>query len=153
MRLELLTNYNYAKLYDRGYYPAEGLGDVQNPDCTADCMFNTDKQTYGELWVFSTNQGIAYYAWGDVPPQNPEPVEILAPTITASASSLNFETTAYSEKSATVTISGQKLTGDINLAVSGANAGAFSLSKSTISKDELSADVVVPFSPDKAGTY
>ena len=153
MRLELLTNYNYAKLYDRGYYPAEGLGDVQNPDCTADCMFNTDKQTYGELWVFSTNQGIAYYAWGDVPPQNPEPVEILTPTITASASSLNFETTAYSEKTATVTISGQKLTGDINLAVSGANAGAFSLSKSTISKDELSADVVVTFSPDKAGTY
>ncbi|MGM9840829.1 MAG: family 43 glycosylhydrolase, partial [Candidatus Limisoma sp.] len=80
MRIDVANNDDHSGLLARGAYPADGLGDAQNHDCTADAMINTDGSTFVEAWVFSTNQGLAYYTWGDVPAQNPQPLPTPDPT-------------------------------------------------------------------------
>ena len=80
MRIDVANNDDHTGLINRGSYPTDGLGDAQNPDCTADAMINTDGSTFVEAWVFSTNQGLAYYTWGNVPAQNPQPLPDPDPT-------------------------------------------------------------------------
>ena len=75
------------------------------------------------------------------------------PEISASTSSLSFNTMAFTPASQTVTISGERLAGDINLALSGDNADLFSLSTTSISQSDGSATVTVTYNPTATGTH
>ncbi len=66
---------------------------------------------------------------------------------------MNFNTEAYTPVTKTVTISGSNLEGDINLALSGANADLFSLSSTSIAQSAGSADITVTYSPTAAGSH
>lgn len=49
-------------------YPAGTLSDTrQNLNCTGNVQVNQDGDNYIEVWVLSTNQGMAYYGMGNVP--------------------------------------------------------------------------------------
>ena len=51
--------------------PWDGLGDTPNVNGTGDCLINTDEDTFVEMWVLSTNQGLAYFKYGTPPQHNP----------------------------------------------------------------------------------
>ena len=68
-----------AHPYPGGYSDADVVGDFpssdlshlnQNGNATGDVVVNTDNTTYVEMWVCSTNQGMAYYTSVDVPSIN-----------------------------------------------------------------------------------
>lgn len=55
-----------------GGFPSSGFSHLnQNGNATGDVVVNTDNTTYVEMWVCSTNQGMACYTFGDVPTINP----------------------------------------------------------------------------------
>lgn len=57
-----------------------GLGlTSRNTNATGDCFVNTDGEKYLEAWVLSTTHGMAYYAHGSVPAQNPAKLELQEP--------------------------------------------------------------------------
>ena len=95
------------------------------------------------MWVLVHSQGIAYYKHGTVPTY----VITDTPILSASAASLAFDCVAYTETTKTVTISGANLEGDINLALSGANADLFEISQTTIDKATGSAEIKVTYAP------
>ncbi|MBR5436098.1 MAG: hypothetical protein IK120_04465, partial [Muribaculaceae bacterium] len=73
------------------------------------------------------------------------------PTITASASSLSFTAEEESSVTKSVTFTGANLTGNISLALSGANASQFSLSASSLGTS--GGSVTVTYSPTAAGSH
>ncbi|MBR5436149.1 MAG: hypothetical protein IK120_04720, partial [Muribaculaceae bacterium] len=73
------------------------------------------------------------------------------PTITASASSLSFTAEEESSVTKSVTFTGANLTGNISLALSGANASQFSLSASSLGTS--GGSVTVTYSPAAAGSH
>ena len=133
----------WASAENIGEYPAAGLGTTRNTSFSSNISVNVTGDDCVEMWVLVNNQGVAYYRYGAIP----------GPTVSVSASSLNFNTEAYTPVTKTVTISGSNLEGDINLALSGANADLFSLSTSTIEKAAGSATVTITYSPESAGTH
>lgn len=76
-RLSVVNSGDYSDADVICDFPANGLSNTsQNGNATGDVVVNTDNNSYVELWVCSTNQGLAYYTYGDVPSKNP-------PTLTA----------------------------------------------------------------------
>ena len=73
------------------------------------------------------------------------------PTITASAASLSFSAEAESTATKSVTFTGANLTGNISLALSGANASQFSLSASSLGTS--GGSVTVTYAPTAAGSH
>ncbi|MDD6669025.1 MAG: family 43 glycosylhydrolase, partial [Bacteroidales bacterium] len=135
-------------------YPTDGLGSTtKNSNGTGDVAINTDGNNYIEAWVCSTNQGMAYFTYGTPPTQSPSPILPAGPSIQASGKSIELTTTAYTPVSKTVKITGNYLEGDINLALSGANADLFSLSSTSIAQSAGSADITVTYSPTAAGSH
>ena len=157
MRFTIDEAGDYSKTVTVGDYPSAGLGSTsRNTGCTGDCYVNTDGNTYVEAWVCSTAQGMAYYAFGSVPAQNPEPVKPpvpAGPALSASASSVNIEGIAFSESTGNVKITGANLTGDITLELSGADAGLFTITPTTIAKATGSATVTITYKPTEQGTH
>ena len=72
-------------------------------------------------------------------------------TLTASASSLSFTAEEESSASKSVSFTGNKLTGNISLALSGANASLFSISASSLAA--AGGSVTVTYSPTAAGSH
>ena len=72
-------------------------------------------------------------------------------TLTASASSLSFTAEEESTASKSVTFTGYKLTGNITLALSGANASLFSLSANSLAA--AGGAVTVTYAPTAAGNH
>ena len=71
---------NFTRMQTVGDYPSKGLGNVsRNTYATGDCFVNTDGKNYLEAWVLSTTHGLAYYAHGSVPKQNPAKLELQDP--------------------------------------------------------------------------
>ncbi|MGM9847572.1 MAG: hypothetical protein ACI31F_06435 [Muribaculaceae bacterium] len=71
-RLSIVKAGDYLDAEIVGDYPASGLSNTsQNGNATGDVIVNTDNQTYVEMWVCSTNQGMAYYTYG-TPPKHDE---------------------------------------------------------------------------------
>lgn len=71
---------DFTRMQTIGDYPSDGLGNTsRNPNATGDCFVNTDGSNYLEAWVLSTNQGLAYFAHGNVPAQNPAKLELQEP--------------------------------------------------------------------------
>lgn len=71
---------DFTRMQTVGDYPSKGLGNVsRNTNATGDCFVNTDGKNYLEAWVLSTTHGLAYYAHGSVPKQNPAKLDLQEP--------------------------------------------------------------------------
>ncbi|MGN1172783.1 MAG: hypothetical protein ACI4SO_03230, partial [Muribaculaceae bacterium] len=71
-RLSIVNSGDYSDADVVGDFPSSGLSHMnQNGNATGDVVVNTDNTTYVEMWVCSTNQGMAYYTFGEVPTINP----------------------------------------------------------------------------------
>ena len=133
-----------------GRYPSAGLGSTtRNTTMSSSICVAVNGSSGVEMWVLVHSQGIAYYKHGTVPTY----VITDTPILSASAASLAFDCVAYTETTKTVTISGANLEGDINLALSGANADLFEISQTTIDKATGSAEIKVTYAPTEAGTH
>src|SRR5690606_37876011 len=75
----------------------------------------------------------------------------LDPVIKISPASLSFSAQATSSDAKSLTITGENLTGNVNLAVSGANASLFTLSASSVAK--AGGSVTVTYKPTAAGSH
>ncbi|MGM9842973.1 MAG: family 43 glycosylhydrolase, partial [Muribaculaceae bacterium] len=151
MRFDIIAVADHSTLYNRGSYPADGLGSAQNTDCTTDVMINTDNKYFVEAWIFSTNQGIAYYTFGNVPEQNPDPVEILTPHISASTSELALSCFFTSEDNQEISIVGSKLTDNIQIDITGDDADCFYVSSASLPAS--GGSINVKYSPTEIGSH
>ena len=154
-RMKLLRNDSgWSKPTDCGDYPSAGLSStVQNPNCTGNVIASVNGSSGVEAWVLSTGQGIAYYAYGTVPTYTVDVIKPATPTVTASKSKVALDATVGQSVSATITVSGSSLNGDINMALSGTDASMFSISPTTIAKATASANVQVTYTPTSDGTH
>ena len=145
---------NFSSTTLSGKYPSDGLGDTtKNTNATGDCMYNTDGETYLEAWVLSTQQGMAYYALGNVPAKNPSPIVGPGdPTPAISATPATVDLSAKKNESATadIKVTGSDLKGAINATISGANANMFSVTPASLS---ASGTIKVTYKPTAEGTH
>lgn len=134
-----------------GAYPSDGLGAVANTDGTADCMVNTDGQTYLEAWVLSTNQGIGYFSVGTPPTHNPDPITppVTETTLATDRDELDFSCYVKEEISQKVTVTATNLKTSISARIEGADASQFAVSPSSL---QSSGDVSVTYRPTVAGS-
>ncbi|MGM9843821.1 MAG: family 43 glycosylhydrolase [Muribaculaceae bacterium] len=151
MKFDLVNNDDHSSLSSRGSYPNDGLGSNQNVDCTTDVMINTDSRSFLEAWVFSTNQGIAYYTFGNVPPQNPDPVEILTPHISVSTRELKISAFAGYSDSKEISIVGGKLTDEISISIVDDLDDVFSVSTTSLPTE--GGNLTVGYAPDNIGSH
>ena len=153
--MKLLRNDSgWSKPTDCGDYPSAGLSStVQNPNCTGNVIASVNGSSGVEAWVLSTGQGIAYYAYGTVPTYTVDVIKPATPTVTASKSKVALDATVGQSVSATITVSGSSLNGDINMALSGTDASMFSISPTTIAKATASANVQVTYAPTSDGSH
>ena len=132
-------------LTNDGNYPSDGLGSTtRNTTYSSSICVNVNGEAGVEMWVLVHNQGIAYYKHGTAPTYTYEKV----PEISAPAS-VSFSAIEGNSVSENVAITGQLLTGDIAVALSGSSA--FSIDKTSVGKD--GGSVKVTYSPAGAGTH
>ncbi len=142
----------WSKPTDCGDYPEAGLSsNVQNTNCTGNVITSVNGTSGVEAWVLSTGQGIAYYLHGTAPTYTVEEVKPASPTITASATSASLSAEVGTPTTKSITFTGSKLTGNINLALSGANADQFKLSTSSLSS--TGGSVTITYDPTEGGTH
>lgn len=154
-RMKLFRNDSgWSKPTDCGDYPAAGLSsDIQNTNCTGNVIAAVNGTSGVEAWILSTGQGIGYYLHGTAPIHNIEEIKPSGPAVSASKTSINFSATVGEEESATLTVSGSNLNGDISLALSGTDAAMFAVSPATISQNTASASVNITYNPTSAGSH
>ncbi len=154
VRLGIDTNKDYKRVEQVADYPAEGLGDVsRNTNATADCVLNSDGSKYFEVWVLSTTHGMAYFRTGTPPDHGVTPIVPSTPAIAVDKKSLDLTATVGETASATVTVTGSALTGDITATLSGTDKAMFSINNSTIAKATASGKIKVTYSPSEAGNH
>lgn len=129
------------------YYPSAGLGTTRNTNLATSVATNAGDD-YAEAWVSVLGQGMAYYKSGNVPSSGSTPV--VTPTLGVSATALSFDATVGTPVSKTLTVTGTSLTSNISLALSGTDAGKFSLSSSSLAS---SGSVTVTYNPSAAGSH
>ncbi|MGM9846424.1 MAG: N-acetylmuramoyl-L-alanine amidase [Muribaculaceae bacterium] len=152
VRLIMDLTGDFTRMQQVGDFPSDGLGDVsRNTNATADAAVNTDGTNYIEVWVYSTTHGIAYYSYGDVPTHEVTPIVPSSPKMSVPSSTLAFETMKDSSVSKSLSVNAVALTGDVTLALSGANAEYFSLSTSTLTKDGGSVNIT--YAPKAVGSH
>ena len=152
VRLIMDLTGDFTRMQQVGDFPGDGLGDVsRNTNATADAIVNTDGSKYIEVWVYSTTHGIAYYSYGDVPTHEVIPIVPSSPKMSVPSSTLAFETMKDSSVSKSLSVNAVALTGDVTLALSGANAEYFSLSTSTLTKDGGSVNIT--YAPKAVGSH
>ena len=150
MRLYDVTS-GWANSTAMAYYPSAGLGTVKNSNIATSVATNAGDD-YAEAWVSVLGQGLAYYKSGNVPSGSDTPV-VETPVLDVSVSALEFAAAVGSTDSKTIDVSGSSLAGDISLALSGTDAGYFTLSTASISKSAASSVVTVAYSPVAAGSH
>lgn len=134
----------WAEASNVGEYPAAGLGNTRNTSMSSGVEVAVNGTAGVEMWVLVHNQGIAYYKHGTVPTYSYEKVpEITAP------SSVEITTVEGVSKSETITVGAQLLTGDIAVALAGSSA--FSIDKTSLSKD--GGEIKVTYKPSAAGSH
>ena len=126
-------------------YPSAGLGNSRNTNTTGGVIVNSGSD-YVEAWILTTTQGLAYYKSGNVPSGEVTPT----PSLSVSSNKLSFSTVVGTPVSKTVKVSGTNLTGKITLSLSGSGASNYTLSKTSISKSQASADIKVTYNPTSA---
>lgn len=80
-------------------------------------------------------------------------VELPTPVLSASPSTLSFNTSDNATATNQVTVSGTNLRGDITLALSGTNADQFQLSATSIAKASASGTVTITYKPTAFGSH
>lgn len=111
--------------------PTDGLGDTPNTNGTGEVLVNTDGDNFVEAWVLSSNQGIAYYKYGDTPAQNPGKVN--QPTLWFSERDSKVNAYAGSSEVKTLYIDGKDLKDGISISLSGPGASNFSIDPTWLS--------------------
>ena len=152
-RMKLLKkDSEWSKPTDCGDYPSAGLSStVQNTNCTGNVIAAVNGTSGVEAWVLSTGQGIAYYLHGTASSNTVEEVKPVSPTITASASSASLSTEVGTPTTKSITFTGSKLTGNINIALSGTDADQFKLSTSSLSS--TGGSVTITYDPTVGGSH
>ena len=152
-RMKLLKkDSEWSKPTDCGDYPSAGLSsNVQNTNCTGNVIASVNGTSGVEAWVLSTGQGIAYYLHGTASSNTVEEVKPASPTITASATSASLSAEVGTPTTKSITFTGTKLTGNINLALSGTDADQFKLSTSSLSS--TGGSVTITYDPTEGGSH
>lgn len=152
-RMKLLKkDSEWSKPTDCGDYPSAGLSStVQNTNCTGNVIASVNGTSGVEAWVLSTGQGIAYYLHGTASSNTVEEVKPASPTITASATSASLSAEVGTPTTKSITFTGTKLTGNINLALSGTDADQFKLSTSSLSS--TGGSVTITYDPTEGGSH
>ena len=134
----------WAEASNIGEYPSAGLGTTRNTSMSSGVEVAVNGNSGVEMWVLVHNQGIAYYKNGTVPTYSYEQTpEISAPS--------EVSMTATEGQSATqkVTVSGQLLTGNISVALSGSSA--FSIDKTSLGS--TGGDITITYKPTATGSH
>lgn len=134
------------------YYPESGLGTTRNTSSVTSSIALNTGTNYAEAWILTDVQGLAYYKSGYVPSSDTPPV-IADPELNASIDQLTFSTSENTTTTKTLHVSGTALTEDITLAITGTDAGLFTLSTDKISRVAASADVIVTYAPTATGDH
>lgn len=151
----------YAKAVTIGNLPTIGLSAVnQNPNCTSNVIVNQSGSNV-EAWVFVANQGIAYYlnTGGTAPTYTYETIRPATPVLSVTKSdkavtSITMpETTCGIPATYKVKVSGQALTGDINVAITGTDKAMFTTNVSTIDMATAAKTVTITYTPSYEGTH
>lgn len=152
-RMKLLKkDSEWSKPTDCGDYPSAGLSsNVQNTNCTGNVIAAVNGSSGVEAWVLSTGQGIAYYLHGTASSNTVEEIKPTTPTITASATSASLSAEVGTPTTKSITFTGTKLTGNINLALSGTDADQFKLSTSSLSS--TGGSVTITYDPTIGGSH
>lgn len=152
-RMKLLKkDSEWSKPTDCGDYPSAGLSSsVQNTNCTGNVIAAVNGTSGVEAWVLSTGQGIAYYLHGTASSNTVEEIKPTTPTITASATSASLSAEVGTPTTKSITFTGTKLTGNINLALSGTDADQFKLSTSSLSS--TGGSVTITYDPTVGGSH
>lgn len=152
-RMKLLKkDSEWSKPTDCGDYPSAGLSSsVQNTNCTGNVIAAVNGSSGVEAWVLSTGQGIAYYLHGTASSNTVEEIKPTTPTITASATSASLSAEVGTPTTKSITFTGTKLTGNINLALSGTDADQFKLSTSSLSS--TGGSVTITYDPTVGGSH
>lgn len=152
-RMKLLKkDSEWSKPTDCGDYPSAGLSStIQNTNCTGNVIAAVNGTSGVEAWVLSTGQGIAYYLHGTASSNTVEEIKPTTPTITASATSASLSAEVGTPTTKSITFTGTKLTGNINLALSGTDADQFKLSTSSLSS--TGGSVTITYDPTVGGSH
>ncbi len=152
-RMKLLRNDDgWSKATDCGEYPSAGLSaKVQNSNCTSNAVVAVNGTSGVEAWVLSTGQGIAYYLYGTASSNDVTEIKPAGPQISADKTSASMEAVVGQSATTTVQITGSSLTGNISLALSGANANQFALSNSSLGTS--GGSVTVTYTPTAEGSH
>ena len=152
-RMKLLKkDSEWSKPTDCGDYPSAGLSStIQNTNCTGNVIAAVNGTSGVEAWVLSTGQGIAYYLHGTASSNTVEEIKPTTPTITASATSASLSAEVGTPTTKSITFTGTKLTGNINLALSGTDADQFKLSTSSLSS--TGGSVTITYDPTEGGSH
>lgn len=144
LRLLIDDSGNYNSISTCGTWPADGLGANDNNTGIGDVITRTDGSTWVEMWVFSHEQGLAYFTVGTPPETSTEP------QLNASPSSLEMNCYRGEDAAGTISFNGRNIDGlDISLSING--AAEFSLSKDVI-RGGGQSDVQVYYRPGGVGT-
>ncbi len=152
-RMTLFRNDSgWSKPTSCGEYPEAGLSStVQNSNCTGNVIAAVNGTSGVEAWVLSTGQGIGYYLHGTAPSHTVEEIKPTSPTISSDKASVSMTATVGSSTTGAITFSGSSLSSNINLSLSGTDAGMFSLSSSSLAA--TGGSVTVTYTPTVAGTH
>lgn len=121
--------------------PSDGLGDDKNSNGTGDCWINTDEVNFVEGWVLSTNQGLAYFKFGNPP-------VTLPPVLEFSERDVDLRAKVGQPTQKKLYINGKNLRGGIDL-ITGGQHGDTDVSKYSISPTHLDGpgEITVTYTP------
>ncbi len=114
---------------------------------------SADKNTYYALDAFTLDNGMTVYDFYPLLFAGLQPRGLSTdPRIYAEPSTLSMEAYAGETATATFTVSGANLTGDITVAMADTN-GVFTADVTTVALDELGKTVTVTYAPQAVGTH
>lgn len=146
-----VTN-GWAQCEAIGSYPGTGLGSTRNTSMSTSVATHVNGDQGVEMWVLVHNQGIAYYKYGVVPTYDIDSDTTTRLSVTpekVDMGAIDYEAT----ETATVTITGKNLKGDVQISLEGRDASMFSLDCNTIAKAAGSGTVNITYEPSTVGAH
>ncbi len=134
-----------------GSYPSAGLGTTRNTSFRSTVNTYVD-DTYVHAWVLIPMQGAAYYRFKHTTvTEAPAPTN--SPELSVNPTAAAFDAEVGKTTSATITVNGSNLTGDITLTLEGTNANMFTISSSKIAQATAHGDITITYTPTAAGNH
>lgn len=134
----------WANAINVGEYPADGLGTTRNDALSTGIEVDVNGTEGVEMWVNCNKQGIAHYRYGAAK------VHTTEPTLSVSPSSIALNAFVGESTTGAFNVSGVNITGNIKVALSGANANMFAVSATSVAG---SGEIIVIYSPTAAGNH